>query len=115
MNFTFFVEGGLHNKVRAIKGLRKLSGLGLKEAKDFVEGVESKDQPVVAQFTPAVEGFDLQDAINMLAEGGVRVTRMSGEREDVLGKINAAAVDAVKATEYELAEQLIEVLKNNRV
>ena len=115
MNFTFFVEDGLHNKIQAIKGLRKLSGLGLKEAKDFVEGVEGKAHPVVAQFVPAVEGFDLQDAINMLAEGGVKVTGMSGEREDILGKINAAAADAVRATEYELAEELIEVLKRNRV
>ena len=115
MNFTFFIEDGLYNKVQAIKGLRKLSGMGLKEAKDFLEDVERKAVPVVAKIIPVVEGFDLHDAITMLAEGGAAVTAMSGEREDILGKINAAAVDAVRATEYELAEELIEVLKRNRV
>lgn len=115
MNFTFFVEDGFGNKVLAIKGFRKLTGMGLKESKDFLEAAADKAHPVVAQLTPVVRDFDLQDAINMLEEGGVKVTGMSGEREDVLGKINAAVVDAVRATEYELAEQLIEVLKNNRV
>jgi len=114
MNFTFFVEDGLHNKVQAIKGFRKLSGLGLKEAKDFVEDVALSAAPVVAQIIPAVDGFDLQDAINLLADGGVAVTAMSGEREDLIGKINAIAADAIKAREYELAEQLIAVLKSNR-
>src|SRR3989337_2284865 len=56
--FTVILTGFGENKVPVIKVVRALTGLGLKEAKDLVEGVPS----------PVKEGISKEDAAKLKAE-----------------------------------------------
>ena len=48
------LKGG--NKIEAIKRLREITGLGLKEAKDWVESYERGGQPAASPFDSPSEG-----------------------------------------------------------
>jgi large subunit ribosomal protein L7/L12 len=56
--FTVMLEGFGDNKINVIKVVRSATGLGLKEAKDLVEGVPSKVK----------EGVSKEDAAKLKAE-----------------------------------------------
>ena len=66
-NFDVVLEGFGDNKIAVIKVVRELTGLGLKEAKDLVEGAPK----------PVIEGADkakADEAAQKLKDAGAAVT-----------------------------------------
>jgi ribosomal protein L7/L12 len=65
-------SGEFINKVRTIKGLRALSGMPLKEAKEFVERVE-REKNVVCSVTCPNDNQETSEAIALMVQGGILV------------------------------------------
>ena len=65
--FDVILEGFGHNKIAAIKAVRDITGLGLKEAKELVEGAPSPVQEGVAK-------DKAEEMKSQLEEAGAAVT-----------------------------------------
>jgi len=112
--FNFTMDGEFANKVQTIKGYRKLSGEGLKEAKAFVELVEELGTVTRAVTTPE-DPLDEREAIKEIRTGGIEVDDAhANDREDLIDRIKGCASEAVLANQYDIAEQLIVLLKATR-
>src|SRR5262249_53183679 len=55
-------------KIQAIKVYRELAGVGLKEAKDYVDALESGGQPAATNPTPAASG-SLAEVLELARQG----------------------------------------------
>lgn len=96
----------MHNKVAAIKAIRSLTGLGLKEAKDASErpGV-SQTFPIANLGTMVFSFFEEQCRI-LRAEGfevGEPVTK-------ILGELRRLGMEALKSGEDELAAEILQLV-----
>jgi hypothetical protein len=114
---TFKMTGseGFNNKVLAIKGFRKLSGAGLKEAKEFVEQVQAEVMLAASVPVTAVQE-DAEDAIRMMEEGGIKVDRTFKQSLNaIIEKLKGVAVDAIEANQLELAKEILSLaIENDR-
>lgn len=114
LTFTMSSPNGFINKVTAIKGLRKLTGMDLKSSKEFVElvqerGVLNKVITVTDQQEHESEG------IITMRGGGIIVTDTNtNARADILDALKEIAAEAVKADQYDIAKQLIAVIEVSR-
>ena len=108
-------EAVFNDKIRCIKGLRALTGLGLREAKEFVEEVQANKKVTIAMnITDASESAN--EAIKLLANGGIVVLDSDGEsRKMILDEIKILASKSVEASQYDIARQLISILETTIV
>jgi hypothetical protein len=78
-DISFVAPGSMPNKISAIKAIRTLTGLGLKESKDASERSNTRQSfPVVSHLSPAVcneqirllqvEGFQIGPAVFAIIE-----------------------------------------------
>ncbi len=99
-----------YNKIAAIKAFRTLSGLGLKDAKDAVEGA-AKGIPYEFQinntFSTAAKDTDV---IMQLTQQGFTVGSANPELEVVLEGIKQGAILAAKAGDSEFARIILNAL-----
>lgn len=64
-SFTVFLVSGGDNKINVIKEVRAITGLGLKEAKDLVDGAPKTVKEAVAK-------ADAEAAVKKLVEAGAK-------------------------------------------
>ena len=70
------------NKIGAIKRTRELTGLGLKEAKDFVEGWDrAGSPPALEASTPPIPTGDGMAEVRVLAAAGNKIGAIKRYRE----------------------------------
>ena len=108
--------GPTNNKVAAIKALRSLSGLGLKEAKDGVEDVMDGRSLTVPLAIGALDDrgqLNAREELATLRQEGIHVGAGSTKRDAVIGATRSAAKIAVDDKQYDLAIDLIKVLRDH--
>ena len=118
LTFTPGWNRNANNKIPAIKAVRTLSGLGLKEAKDVVDYEKEYTLKVVTQdaqgswdstdIVPA--SVRCADAVRDLRTMGIYVTEDVPKRNLLLDEVRQLASDAVMEKQDDLAIALIEVL-----
>jgi hypothetical protein len=118
INLTFTSSYNRAEKVRAIKAIRILSGLGLKEAKDIVDAENSCTLQVVTSDGPVSwDNSEIvsaerryTDAVSDLYAAGIYVTEVMSTRNVLLDEVRQLASDALMEKQDDLAIALIEVL-----
>lgn len=103
------------NKVACIKGLRTLTGMGLKDAKEFVEAVQSEAEvnsgpqekriPVVE-----LEPHVLYGAISTMEHGGLSASAIENVHTNLRLAIKSAAEMAIKEDKISVAIDLLEIV-----
>lgn len=114
MKITLKQIGKTNNKVAAIKALRCITRLGLKEAKDAIESVMSGS--VITVDAVGKKGFDSVDdreCLRTLTAEGIGVITGGGKRSVILSATRTNAKMAVEDGDYDLAISLINVLKEH--
>ena len=99
---------GLSDKIQAIKALRGLTGLGLKESKEMVEAAAAGTQQ------RATISSNDPDAVNSLRLAGLNITIIQHDhpsRTHIAGEIQKITTYATLAGQYDLAKVLIDVLE----
>jgi len=106
-------DGQFNEKVRSIKGLRALLGIGLKEAKELAEEIqEKKTLTQVVDFTDDEE--KIRQGLEWCTAGGIGIRDNSLEiRQTILDKMKDLAVEALGHEQYDLARSLIQILETN--
>lgn len=108
--------GETHNKVAAIKALRYITGLGLKDAKDTVEDVMEGHNLEVPLNPKAIDNhgrLDAREEVATLRAEGIHIATGGTKRHAVIGATRAAAKIAVDDHQYDLAIDLIKVLRDH--
>ena len=105
-------DGEFINKVLSIKGLRKLTGMGLKDAKEFSELVQNNKSLVQSVDIVELDEAEKAEALRMIFEGGISVLDNAGTaRKHLLDSIKAIAVEAVEEGQFDIARDLISILE----
>lgn len=110
MFVTVYAKSSLpqqYQKVQAIKAIRTITGLGLKEAKDAIEGAEVHPTKIDVGTASAFEISTFTDELNVI---GFIVTKDTSEIE----KVRLIVVESLQSKNYELSIDLIEVLMKHR-
>lgn len=118
INLTFTSNWNRAEKVRAIKAIRTLTGLGLKESKDIIDAENSCVLHVAISDGPSSWGSDeilsdhrrYIDAVDELHATGIYVSEVTSVSCDLLDQVRALAANAVMEKQDDLAIALIEVL-----
>lgn len=99
---------GRHLNVPAIKALRQLTGLGLKDAKDAIEELHEKGSSFSLQFELRTDlnAVDEADAIVHLRDAGFEVTAKLGFRES----FHKLACRALEERNYALTRDLLDLI-----
>lgn len=108
-------SGGLIDKVAAIKGLRGLTGMGLKESKEAVEHVDLNN-PMVVNLINGISYAHVDLHLGRLNEGGIgaRVIPVNDPvRNGIAEQIRGIAAWATTAAQYDIARALINVLETH--
>jgi len=109
-------DGIFYNKVRAVKGLRKLTLLGLKEAKELAESIKYGFPNVTTtslEVNP--DPVAVADAIVNIEEGGITIVDNSGpDRIELLDGVKVLCADAVNKGQYDIAQTLLDLLIANK-
>lgn len=100
------------NKVSAIKALRQLSGVGLKEAKDAVEAVMTGEIVDLGTTAPRGEYADYDSLRNLTAQG-FEFLNGKGKIPFVIEAIKESAKLAADEEDEELAMLLLDVIKQH--
>lgn len=110
MLVTVYAKSSLpqqYQKVQAIKAIRTITGLGLKEAKDAIEGAEVHPTKIDVGTASA---FEISVFTKELDEVGFIVTKDATS----INKLVSIAVESVESQNYDLAIDIIQVLKKYR-
>ena len=99
---------GCENKVLAIKGVRAITGMGLKESKDLVE--EAIDGRVKTLRVTSPRKDDVKTGIECIRNSGCYIEEQTTEGQKELKKLIKHAVDK---EQFVLANDLMEVYKNH--
>jgi len=112
-------KNGMHedfNKVAAIKAVRQLCGIGLKEAKDAVEEAMTGTVVVIADLTPhSSSQMSSQDAHENLRAQGMELLRGTSKTEFIVQAIRESAKLAADEEENNLAILLLDVLRQHEI
>lgn len=110
MSKTFTLEASrCLNKVQAIKAIRTLTLLGLKEAKDLVEAAYARPQDFV--INSVVTDGDVRYAMQELRASGCVVNdSIEAIRPRSVFKTKVMVLESVAAGDYEYARKLLDVL-----
>jgi len=103
----------MENKVRAIKGARGLSGIGLKEAKDLVERVTPGHSEII-QVSHGILEPRFSEYVNQLKDSGltVSVSRANNKaRKDIAEQISSIITYATMSAQYDIGRALLDVME----
>lgn len=103
MNYK--ISGKIDNIVKLIKGIRGLTGLGLKEAKSLADDLRHDNKPIELRGVK----FDIE-SLNCIHESGVDILEL-GSFEEVRGKLDEAAILCIKNGKYDFASEILDLLK----
>jgi len=110
------VDGEFYNKVKSIKGLRALTGLGLKEAKELSENIADaypNAYTTSLKLNPDVNS--VKDGIDDIVEGGIAVIDNSEPvRVELLSNIQDIGAAAISNGQYDIAQALLDLLVANQ-
>lgn len=104
----------LNDKVQAIKSLRYISGLGLKEAKDVVDAagngqrVTFSEQEARYRKSDTFETYNLDREIQSIRACGYSVVEMN---DRMSAQVKNLIIEAIECDEYTMAIDLIAVLQ----
>ena len=109
-------DGTFYNKVKSIKGLRALTGIGLKEAKDLAEDIECAfPNALTTTLSVQPDADKVSEAIVSIKDGGIAIIDNSGPlRVEILDSIRVVCADAVAKSQYDIAQVLLELLEANQ-
>ena len=102
------------SKVPVIKSIRYITGLGLKEAKDLVDGAERGERMVFAELEEHRRNPDTLAAYNLSSElASIRQCGYSVvEMNDRMGaQVKKLIIEAIECDEYSMAIDLINVIQ----
>lgn len=99
------------NKVAAIKGIRSLTGIGLKEAKEFIEEVMETGMTRRIAFS-APKNKVVQEEFNRLADSGFAVEISGDNRNKVKDELKKLIKMAVENDQNDIAIELLKVKDN---
>lgn len=114
LTFTMIApDGTFCNKIRVIKGLRNLTGMGLKEAKKLSEEIQNRNSLTISV---NVTTIDLEEIISLIQSGGISVidTNNDIDQDKLIEHIKNAIFSAVNSSHYDIARSLLGVLESNR-
>ena len=105
---TFIAPKSMLNKVTAIKAIRALTGLGLKEAKDASEKPELiQTFPVGGTYAHVNSSQEIEKQIQILKVEGFKIIEPLGQLLDQLRDI---AAQALKLGEDEFANETLQLV-----
>jgi len=102
-------EGGIQSLVYAIKSIRGLTGMGLKESKELVENLDS----LGPRHIKIDKAGDVLDYVNMSIKGGIQIRIVnidSPVRKHISDELAKLVTAATLASEFDLAQGLIKLL-----
>ena len=110
-------DGKLTQKISAIKGLRMLTGAGLKDAKEFVEQAQDAfPQPIQVDLESTGDHAKLVEGKALVAEAGLAAADIGDPRRtDVFDGLRALTRLAVEKQQYGLADRLLTILQQEDV
>jgi len=101
------------NKVKAIKGVRRITGLGLKESKDLVESSMDGNTKILMPICPAYDEnirMSLKEAITMIKDSGCTIQKRAENGQKEMKKMIKHAIDK---NEFDLAKELMNTYENH--
>ena len=116
-----YSQGGVHNKVSAIKAIRSLTRLGLKEAKDIADKQGSEVHIEVAAHVIAND-YNLDLSIpadqatldrhikNVIVELEASGVKVSGSAYPILRELRNLATEALQMGEDDLANEILQLV-----
>jgi hypothetical protein len=103
-------DGKLNDKVRSIKGLRLLTKMGLREAKEFVETVEAATTHTASVPVTADENEYLE-AAELMIQGGIVIERNSlHAKANIQQRLKDTAKYAVETDQFILAKEILDLI-----
>lgn len=107
-------DGKFIDKVKSIKGLRQLTGLSLKDSKNFVEEVQDK-KSLTIEMNIVNSGKEQTEAFSLLKAGGISVINNDKESRTVLiNEIKETATRALTAEQYDIVRSLVNILETTK-
>ena len=106
-------SGRLENKVAAIKALRTLTCLGLKEAKEMVEAVADDHKTKITSLDLHENG-NLNEALDTLRRSGInaKVTGSNNPaRNAIAEELQKLVTMATLAAQYDLSHSILNILE----
>ncbi len=113
--FSVRCRGSITQRIAAIKAIRGLGGMGLKEAKDIMDSINESDQTIVKPVC-ADNNAGSNVWISMLQGAGAEVTIIREQnpvRDGISESISGLAAWATTSANYDLARALIDVLETH--
>jgi len=110
---SIFSRQELYDKIAAIKGVRALTGMGLKEAKEAVEDIVPGRQKVF-QISHAILEPSFTEAINRIRSSGltVQVGKNNNVARSGIGEgIRKLVTYANMSAQYDISRALLDVLE----
>jgi len=104
---------GCTNKVWAIKGIRRITGLGLKESKDLVESSMDGNTKILIprKYTLANgEQSPMKEAIQFILEANCTIQKRATNGQKEMKKMIKHAIDK---DEFDLAKELMNTYENH--
>lgn len=103
----------MDNKVKAIKGVRGLTGLGLKESKDLIERITPGHSETV------IIGHDVleprfSESVQMVKDSGLTVlvnNHNNAARKDIAEQIRQMVTYATMTAQYDIAKAMLDVME----
>lgn len=102
------------NKVAAIKAVRQLTGIGLKEAKEVVEEAMTGVVVDLSASVPDESLISVQESYHALAAQGLELIQGTNKVEFIVAAIKESAKMAADEEEEELAIMLLDVIRQHK-
>jgi len=115
VSYLLTLQHPVDNKVRAIKALRGISGLGLKESKNMIENVMNGQAQTTPVWTLDNDSI-IPEYIQDLTSTGIKVQRVADDdpvRQGIADQIRAVVSWSLLAGQHDIAKALIDVIELN--
>ncbi len=104
------------DKVMAIKAIRTISGLGLKEAKDISDAAQNGQRPTFEEQDPKYRSnpeyvLNIEAELANIRKAGYSVVEFTYVNFEILEKVKGLSLEAIAAEEFGVAISLLEILK----
>ena len=113
VTLSVYSRNDLVNKVAAIKGVRTLTGLGLKEAKDLVECINPGHTEVIHVDAGILEPY-YSEALQLIKDSGLRVSTPvinNAARRDIGEQLRQVVTYATMTAQYDISRVLINIIE----
>jgi len=108
MKATIKLIGKVENKIKAIKGVRFITGLGLKEAKELIEQTMEAGTSKI-DVLPNSAAPRKHEAIALLKEGGFSYFEQAPSRDKILIEVKKLIKMSVENDQNDIATELLQL------